>query len=190
MKVFDFDNTIYDGESVVDFVYFMMDKKEQLKKYKGIVDKLLKLYELNLLSPGLMESVANKYKGEVNYPKETIEKYIEEFWKINKIRKEMLDKIGKEDVIMTTSPNVLIDPIKKKLKTKNIYTSIVNIETKELEFMCYKENKAKKFKEIYGDTVIDELYTDNYADKPLMKLARVVYLIDKKTKEIKKIKGD
>ena len=89
---------------------------------------------------------------------------------------------------MTASVNVLIDPIKKKLKTKNIYTSIVNVEKKEIEFICYKENKAEKFKEIYKDKVIDELYTDSYADKPLMNLSKKVFLIDIKTKEIKQIK--
>ncbi len=191
MKVFDFDNTIYDGESMVDFVYFMMEKKEKLKKYKGVVDRLLKLYELNLLSPSLIENVINKYRGELNFPTANIKSYIDEFWKINKgkIKKDMLAKISKDDLIITAAPDILLEPIKKKLKTNNIYTSIVNMETKELVFMCYKENKAKKYKELYGDQMIDELYTDNYADKPLMKISKKVYLIDKKTKEYKIIKG-
>jgi len=192
MKVFDFDNTIYDGESMVDFVYFMIDKKEKLKKYKGIVDKLAKLYEINLLSPSLIENVINKYKKDFDLSSNNITKYIDEFWESNKkkIRKEMLDKIDKEDLIITAAPDILIDPVRKLLKTKNIYSSIVNIEKRELVFMCYKENKAKKFKELYGDKQIDELYTDSYADKPLMKLSKKVYLIDKKAKEIKLIKGE
>ena len=47
-----------------------------------------------------------------------------------------------------------------------------------------------KFKELYKDKEIDVLYTDSYADKPLMDISRKVILIDKKTKEKKVIKGD
>jgi phosphoserine phosphatase len=190
MKVFDFDNTIYDGETMVDFFYFIIEKKEELKKYKGIVDKLLKLYEHNMLPISLIKRVINKHRNEFGFSTKNIDKYIEEFWKLHehKIRKDMLSKISKDDVIMTASLNVLIDPIKKKLKTKNVYTSIVNIETKEVEFMCYKENKVTKFREIYKDEMIDELYTDSYADKPLMNISKKVFLINKHTKEIKQIK--
>lgn len=190
MKVFDFDNTIYDGESMVDFFYFICEKKPQLQKYKSIVDKFIFLYHHNLVPMTLVKTMINKYKNEVNFNTDNYKKYVDEFWKTHKtkIRKEMLAKISKDDVIMTASVNVLIDPIKKKLKTKNIYTSIVNVEKKEIEFICYKENKAEKFKEIYKDKVIDELYTDSYADKPLMNLSKKVFLIDIKTKEIKQIK--
>lgn len=190
MKVFDFDNTIYEGESMVDFFYFILEKKEELKKYKPLVSKFLKLYEHNLLPIGLVKRVINKYKGEASFSTKNLDKYIDEFWKlhINKLNKEMLNKVSKEDVIMTASVNILIDPIKDKLKTKNIYTSLVDIENKELLFLCYKDNKVDKFKEIYKDTMIDELYTDSYADKPLMSISKKVFLVDKKTREVKQIK--
>ena len=38
------------------------------------------------------------------------------------------------------------------------------------------------------DKPIDELYTDSYADKPLMNLAKKVFFIDRDTREIKQIK--
>lgn len=190
MKVFDFDNTIYDGETMVDFFYFMCEKKPQLDKYKPLLNKVLFLYQHNLLPIKLIKNLINTHKNDVDFNTDNYKKYIDEFWKTHskKIRKDMLAKISKEDVIMSASLNVLIDPIKKKLKTKNIYTSIVDVEKKEILFMCYKENKAEKFKELYKDKLIDELYTDSYADKPLMNLSKKVFLIDRKTKEIKQIK--
>ena len=44
MKVFDFDNTLYDGESLVDFFEFLCDKKDELRKYKKLVKIMLKHY--------------------------------------------------------------------------------------------------------------------------------------------------
>jgi hypothetical protein len=57
-------------------------------------------------------------------------------------------------------------------------------------FICYKENKVVKYREVFGDTPIDELYTDNFADRPLMNIAKKVFYVDKKTKEIRVIKGE
>ncbi len=192
MRVFDFDNTIYDGESMVDFFLFMVDKKEELSKYKGIVMKVLRLYELNLLPMTLVKNLISRYKDRFNFSTNNIDKYVDEFWKEHehKLMNNMLKMLKKDDVIITASPNVLLDKIKHKLKTKNILCSIINVEKKEAEFICYKENKVIKYREVYKDTPIDELYTDSYADRPLMKLAKKVYMIDKKTKEIKCIKGE
>ena len=194
MKVFDFDNTIYNGESMVDFFHFVIKKKEKFKKYEGLVDKLLFLYKHNLLPMKLVKHYINKYSNEldVNVTNDKIKSTIDEFWKTHKdkIDKEMIKKISKDDVIMTASVDILIDPIKKELKTKNIYTSITDIENKDLKFICYSENKLKKFQEIYKDKFIDELYTDSYADKPLMSISKKVYMVNKEKNTIKLIKDE
>ena len=51
MKVFDFDNTIYNGESSFDFALFMVKKKKSLLKYLPHLLYFLILYKLCLLSP-------------------------------------------------------------------------------------------------------------------------------------------
>jgi len=190
MQVFDFDNTIYDGESMVDVFKYALDKKPELSKYKKYVDLALKLYEHNMLPMGLVKSMIAKHAGEFNYSTSNIDKHLEEFWKINKhkLNKDIIKLIKKDDVIITATIDILIKPIMKDLKTKNIICSEVDLEKKEMKFMCYKENKVAKFKELYPDGIIDVLYTDSYADKPLMAIAKKVVLIDKNTKEMKVIK--
>ena len=193
MKVFDFDNTIYSGESMVDFFHFVINKKEKYRKYSGLVDKVLFLYKHNLLPMRLVNHYIKKYSSDrLDFNIDSVYKYIDEFWKENeyKIDKEMLKKISKEDVIITASLDILLDPIKKKLKTKNIYTSEVDIDKRDIKFLCYNENKLMKYKEIYKDQIIDELYTDSYADKPLMSISKKVFLVDKEKNTIKCIKGE
>ena len=193
MKVFDFDNTIYNGESTIDFFNYVLERKEKYRKYKGLVTKLYFLYKHNLLPMKLMKHYIAKYSSEkVDFNKEHVLSYIDEFWKENKdkLDKDMLKKISKEDVIITANLDVLINPIKKELKTKNIITSIVDLDKKEIKFLCYNENKLAKFKELYKDKEIDELYTDSYSDKPLMSISKKVFLVDKENNTIKCIKGE
>ena len=192
MKVFDFDNTLYDGESLVDFFEFLCDKKEELKKYKRLVKFTLKLYEMNLLPMSFLRKQFEKHKKDINYSTDNIDKYINEFWDSHKqkLNYDLINKINKEDLIITATIDVLLKPIRKELKTENIISSIANIETKNIDFICYKENKVLKYKELYKDQLIDELYTDSYADKPLMEISKKVILIDKNTKEMKVIKGE
>ncbi len=192
MRVFDFDNTLYDGETMVDFFHFMVEKKEELKKYKSIVNFFLNLYNHNMLPMNLVRKCIDKYKGELNYSTKNIDKYVAEFWDLHrdKIMKDMVKKVKKDDVIITASLDFLLRPIIKDLPTKNIICTEVDIENKKVDCVCYKENKVKKYREKYKDIPIDELYTDSYTDKPLMQISKKVYLIDKKTKEIKVIKDE
>jgi HAD superfamily phosphoserine phosphatase-like hydrolase len=192
MRVFDFDNTLYDGETMVDFFHFMVEKKEELKKYKSLVNFFLNLYNHNMLPMNLVRKCIDKYKGELNYSTKNLDKYVDEFWELHrdKIMKDMVKKVKKDDVIITASLDFLLRPIMKELPTKNIICTEVDIENKKVDCVCYKENKVKKYREKYKDRPIDELYTDSYTDKPLMQISKKVYLIDKKTKEIKVIKDE
>ena len=192
MKVFDFDNTLYDGESLVDFFEFLCDKKDELRKYKKLVRIMLKLYEMNMLPMSLLRKELNKHKNDVSFSTSNIDKYVNEFWDKNrhKLNKDLIKLINKDDLIITASLDVLLNPIRKELKTKHIISSIANIEKKDIDFICYKENKVLKYKELYKKELIDVLYTDSYADKPLMDISKKVILIDKKTKEMKVIKGE
>lgn len=192
MKVFDFDNTLYDGESLVDFFEFLCDKKDELRKYKKLVKIMLKLYEMNMLPTSLIKKELNKHKNDVSFNTNNIDKYVNEFWDKNKhkLNKDLIKLINKDDLIITASLDVLLNPIRKELKTKHIISSIANIEKKDIDFICYKENKVLKYKELYKEELIDVLYTDSYADKPLMDISKKVILIDKKTKEMKVIKGE
>ena len=134
----------------------------------------------------------SKRSKEINFSTDNIDIYIDEFWKLHKhkIMKNMLAKVKKDDVIITACLDVLLKPVMKDLKAKTILCSEVDIKEKKVNFICYKENKVVKYREVFGDTQIDELYTDNFADRPLMNIAKKVFYVDKKTKEIRVIKGE
>lgn len=181
MKVFDFDNTIYDGESLLDFFCFCIKiKKSLIFKIPTVLYTAI-LYKMNKLSIDNLYEKASKLTKVITSNKEDVDMYVKKFWLKNKIKlkQNMLDKITEEDIIITASPDILIKGISSELKTKNIISSKLNVNTGKFEFICFRENKVTIFKEKYPNAIIDEFYTDSMADLPLMKMAKNVYLVNK-----------
>lgn len=181
MKVFDFDNTIYDGESIVDFFLFSMKRKKELLKYLPLMFYTASLYKLGILSIDKLCELASKMSSVIIKNKDDAEQFIKDFWSINrkKLKVNILEKINENDVIISASPRMILDGIKNELKTANIICSEFSVETGRFEFLCFGENKVEAFKKKFPDVVIDELYTDSKSDMPLMKISKKVYMIKK-----------
>ena len=181
MNVYDFDNTIYDGESVFDFFLFCVKKEKRLILYFPMLLKNLFRYKAGKLTIDGLYEEASKLTKEVIRNREHADAYISEFWSINarKLKKEFLDKLKSDDVIITASPVILIKAISDQLKTENIIGSRIDLDTGKMEFACFRQNKIIAFKEAYPNAVIDEFYTDSLNDMPLAELAKKAYLIKK-----------
>ncbi|SDL77728.1 hypothetical protein SAMN04487833_13131 [Sarcina sp. DSM 11001] len=106
---------------------------------------------------------------------------ISSFWEThaNKLNRRLLVLIEPEDVIMTASPSFLLDGIRSRLNTDQIICTEVDVDEKKITWFNFGENKAVRFRDLYGDRKIDEFYTDSYNDRALMKLARRVYIVKK-----------
>ena len=187
MNAYDFDNTIYDGESIYDFFMFCLKKDIWLIKFFPLVLFRLIEYKLNLLKIKKIyqtcETIINSF---FKHSKFNYDELIEEFWKVNhkKLKKEFLDMLKEEDLIITGCPNFLINYIKEELKVKNIICTDFDLINKKINFICFGKNKVIAFKNKYKNK-INKFYTDSLADIPFMKLASEVYLVNKDS--IKKI---
>ena len=181
MNVYDFDNTIYDGESVFDFFLFCVKKQKSLILYFPMLLKNLFKYKAGKLTIDGLYEEAGKLTKVVIQNREHADEYINEFWSINsrKLKKEFLDRLKSDDVIITASPDILIKAISDKLKTENIIGTRIDLDTGRVEFACFRQNKITAFKEKYPNAVIDEFYTDSLNDMPLAKLSNKAYLIKK-----------
>lgn len=179
MNVYDFDDTIYDGESIVDFFLFMLKKKAYLALYFPLVAYSTACYKMGLLSVEDLYPLASKFSSVVMKNKENAEELIREFWEKHehKLKPYYLEKLKEDDVIITASPRILIEGIKEKLNTKNIICSEFNLDSGNFDFICFGENKVKAFLEQYPNAKIEEFYTDSLYDSPLMNLANQSYLV-------------
>lgn len=176
MNVYDFDNTIYNGDSTLDFYFFC------LKKHP----KILKVFPIQLYS-------AISYKLKKYTKTEFKEKFytflsllkdvdllLDDFWKKNeyKIKDFYLKQKCADDVIISASPHFLLIPICDKLEIKNLIASEVDKNSgKYIGINCYGTEKVNRFKKIFSLSEIDNFYSDSLSDTPIAQYAQHPFLV-------------
>ena len=180
MNVYDFDNTIYDGESTFDLFLFYLKKKPSLIRLMPTVVSAFAKYKKGEIS---VDEMINTYvpiveregKGLVDLKNDPAE-----FWdKHIKNIKPFYKEIQKEDdLIITASPDYTVSEICRRLGIKHFLASTVNPETGKIERVCLKSNKVKAFNECYYGCKIDDFYTDSPEnDGPLIEIAKHAFIV-------------
>lgn len=178
LYLYDFDGTIYDGDSSVDFFLFCLKKN---KKLLLRLPKML-LYFIKYKTKNINDTKLKEYY--FSYLKELnkIEELIKEFWqkKESKIKEFYLKKDHSNDIIISASPEFLLKPICDKLKVKDLIASSVDINTGHFNKPNNrKEVKVAEFRKLYPKAIIEEMYSDSQNDKPLLDLANKAYFVKK-----------
>lgn len=181
MKVFDFDNTIYRGESSAEFSFYMIRHNKKIIKYIPVILFTLAGYKLCVMSKERFETIVNKFMAGAFEGLSTPDDYVAPFWATHsgKLNEDMLKLIEPDDVIISASPIELILGIGDRLNTKNIIGTEVDMEQKKITWFNFRDNKVKRYKELYGDKMIDVFYTDSYNDKAMMEISKEVYIVKK-----------
>ena len=167
MNVYDFDNTIYDGESFIDLFIFLFKKDPSLVKY--IPDVINGLYKYTKGTINAEEAL-EQYSDVVTDYYNSIEDFdalVTEFWdtNIHKIKPFYFRQRQDDDIIISASPEVLLDDVMHRLNIKNYICSRTDGNA-HITDLCFRGRKVELFKEMYPDTVIDNFYTDSVNDTP------------------------
>ncbi len=179
MNVYDFDNTIYDGETLVDFISYYIKTDRRIWKY---VPKLLYIYFKDTFHLFTVEQALNAYAGflEGYYVKvDIIEEDVKKFWDKNESKiKPWYNKVRRDDdIIVSGTTDFILDEIMKRMGIKNYVGSSIDKKTGKFERLCFLENKVKIFKEVFGDAHIDNFYTDSMNDKAMMDISDHVFFV-------------
>ena len=174
MNIYDFDGTIYDGDSSVDFFKFCLRKN---KKIYLLFPGILLYFILFLLKIKTKEEFKSKYFSFLKCF-EDIDEVVNEFWDKNlyKIKKFYLDKKNNTDIIISASPEFLLKPVSKKLKFKLIATKVDKKNGLFLGKNCYGKEKVKRLNKI---NIYDclEFYSDSLSDIYLVKIAKKAFIV-------------
>ena len=181
MKVFDFDNTLYHGESAVDLALYMIRNNKRIILYLPKIFINLIKYKLCLVNKRKMVDAINDFLQNVLSGKDELYCAVDGFWAKNrrKLDRKMLNMIEKDDVIITAGPDFLINGIRDLINTDNIISSRINADTMKVKYLNFGSNKVKGFKAMYGNRNIDCFYTDSYNDKALMEISDSVFIVKK-----------
>lgn len=178
INVYDFDNTIYKGESFFDFYFFCAKHHPSLYRHSLVAVKCVLKYKMCLISEEGLMDICKQYSRQFIRECPDAAQLAEKFWEKNfrKIKSFYFDIKKPDDIIISASFNFLLEPCMKKLGIKNVVCTDVDLEKGEITRLCFRKNKKKLFDELYGGKM-DNFYTDSLNDIPLLRCAENGYLV-------------
>ena len=187
MNVFDFDGTIYAGDSTKDFFFYCL---KHYKKIRGHIFPVILYgagFGLKIVKKKTFKQKLLSFVSKI----EDIDKAVLDFWEINQknIKNFYMEMKKDTDIIISASPEFLLKPICDKLGVTVMATRVdKNTGVFDGE-NCHGQEKVRRFLEKYPDAEIDKFYSDLYCDTPLAKLAKEAFIVKgEKLKAWKKYK--
>lgn len=178
--VYDFDGTIYNGDSTMDFIKFLIKKDKKILLHLPKMLLYFIKYKMKFIKKETMKEcffeVFNRFKN--------IDELVNEFWEEheNNIKSFFKEKkTHKQDIISSASPYFLLEPIAKKYKIYDLFASPVNKKTGKYKGKnCHNVEKVRLLHKKYPKCIVTEMYSDDaISDKPLLELAEKSYIVKK-----------
>ena len=180
MNVFDFDKTIFHGDSTAKFYKYCIVKYPKILKHlPSMACAFAGYYVFKKGTKTQCKEVFYRFLKEIP----DVDKAVENFWEKNydgifdwykKIRND-------SDIVISASPEFLLEGVCKKLGVAKMMASVVDKNTgKYCGENCHGEEKVRRFYEYIPDGEIDEFYSDSISDLPLAKISQKAFVITPK----------
>ncbi len=175
MNVYDFDGTIYNGDSSVDFFLYAIRRKPSVLRYVPKQIAGFVLYGIKKIDKTELKKYFFSFLRGVDG-----EALSKEFWTSNydKIFDWYLKQQAEDDIIISASPDFLLKPICEQLGIRHLIASKVDPKTGMFASEnCRGAEKVNRLREKYGVTHIENFYSNSLSDLPLAELADNAFLI-------------
>lgn len=177
MNVFDFDGTLYRGDSTVDFWRYACIRYPRC---------LCALPQQTIATFFFVTKRINKsafkeqFYSFLRYLPNTAQT-VKDFWKVKQsnLRADVLSRASKNDLVISASPTFLLEEICSQYGWKLIASKVDSETGTLLSPNCYGEEKVSRIRATGFEGYFDQGYTDSLSDKPLMRLAQKPFLVKK-----------
>ena len=174
MNAYDFDKTIFRGDSTARFYRFCLARTPRMLK------RLPRLaFEAAFVLPRDKTRFKQSMFGflrDLDDP----EGMVAAFWEKNRgrIKPFYLRQRKPDDMILSASPEFLLRPILTELGVTCLIASPVDVHTGLYSGEnCHGKEKVRRLRETYGDVTIDEFYSDSHVDDPLAEIAKAAFRV-------------
>lgn len=174
--LYDFDDTIYDGDSMIDFYVYCIRTKPVLLRYFPYQLWHALLFFLSLEDRTTFKGNFLVFLQGVN----KLDGCVTDFWKGHEKRLKpwYMGKSHIDDVIVSASPEFLLKPIAKRLGVRKLVATRIDTDTGRVEGRnCYGLEKVLRIKEELPGIVVKETYTDSLSDAPILNMAEDKYVV-------------
>ena len=180
MNVYDFDGTIYNGDSGIDFVKFALSKRPFL-----VLFHLLKCakpaieYKLGKIDFKTAKSKVFSFVSKIDNLEEMTKSFAEK--NKHKIKNYYPNNRKDDDLIISASLDFYLLPLCKAIGLNNVMCTKYDVKNGEIiGENCKGPEKVKRFEEVYGkDAIIENAYGDSKGDIQLLNRAQKGFMIVK-----------
>lgn len=172
--VYDFDNTIFRGDSTARFCLFLLTRRPGLlRKAPGVARAFLAMKKI-----GKTAAKQALYKAVLpGLP--DLEGAVSDFWAKNfaRVKPWYLAQKKPDDVVASASPEFLLRPACKALGVQTLIASVVDPSTGVYTGLnCGGAEKARRVNLLTGGAPFD-FYSDSDTDLPTARLARRAFRV-------------
>ncbi|MBR3310244.1 MAG: haloacid dehalogenase-like hydrolase [Solobacterium sp.] len=176
MNVFDFDNTIYRGDSTFGFVRYCYRHYPRTLRSIPRTAWYGLLYGLRIVPKQTFKENLFHMFVYVDDMEEAVESFTTS--RLNHIKGWYLQMQEPDDMIISASPQFLIQSFCDKIHIRTVIASPVDPKTGKYHGLnCHGKEKVRKLDELYPGTVIDRFYSDSKSDTPLAERAARAFLV-------------
>lgn len=175
MNVYDFDKTIYPGDSATHFWWFCVRRHPAaVSSLPGTAVTLLR----TLGRPGIHGALKQQIYGFLRRIPD-VEGEVNDFWDshIHRIYPWYINRKRPDDLVISASPFFLVAEACRRLQIRCIATDMDPATGQIRGENCRREEKVRRYRERYGNTPVEEFFSDSYSDRPMMELAESAYLM-------------
>ena len=177
---FDFDGTIYKGDTTRDFCWYFYQKKPLRSYYLLIQLASWLLWRLKLLTTTQFKSTFIQFLNRIEG--EQITGLLNSFWEEKKslvhanlvLEISRLKKEGVHIVVVSASPELFIKTFCLSLGVDTVLGSELKVLNNKYSLLinCRGEEKLKRLKRAFPDFELIAAYSDNKDDDVLLKTAK------------------
>lgn len=176
MNVYDFDGTIYRGDSTVDFYLFCVKKHPMLLRYIFHQGLGFFLYRCKRIGKVQMKEHFFVFLKGIGEPETTVR----QFWLKNgkKMERWYLEQKREDDLVISASPFFLLKPLCEEIGIRYLIASEVDMHTGKFQGEnCRGEEKVRRFRKEFPNGKIQKFYSDSHSDAPLAGIAEEAFLV-------------
>lgn len=175
INVYDFDNTIYRGDSSFDFFCHCARRLPRVLLCAAGALPWLLMMLLGMAEKTRVKERFYRYLRQVPDVKQEVDR----FWRTHEknVKAWYLDQKRAGDLIISASPEFLLHPVMERLELSFI-ASRVDPETGRYDGLnCHGKEKVRRLRESRPEVEIDRFYSDSCHDAPLAGIAREAFMV-------------
>lgn len=176
LNIYDFDDTIYRGDSTKDFYFFCLKKFPKMVLEVPLTLWAFLMYVLGVITKTKFKETMYRFLRHVD----DIDSVLNEFWDKHEVNVKAwyLENKKEDDIIISASPEFLLEVICRRIGIKHLIASRVDKYTGVYTGdNCWGDEKVKRLYSVFPEAVCGEFYSDSLSDTPLAEIAHTAKIV-------------